>query len=261
MKFIHFFWVAFFTVTGLSLGTTRKTPPLSVFSQVAGTVGIFQDDHDGRGPESWAIMIEEGYLKDELLVAARHYLDIERRYGFFKEPIKINDGGTELDLIALAVQSGKEGDKRLKNSDGESRMTAGRMAIVLAPGYEFARSSHFTENQLRRMLAAAGHDLNDYTGIEGKWINSVELLKAHENPIAPTINESESPQPSEEPGKQKQDTAAVPAHPKTTPHDGSQNPKANTVVTILLVFLGFVIMSALAILQRRRKKKNDLGNP
>lgn len=124
-------------------------------------------------------MIEKGYLADNLLSAAREYLEIEKRYGFFGTPIKINAGGTKLDLIALAVETGDEGDKRVTTPDGSSRMIPGRMAIILAPGYDFATSSHFTENQLSRMFAAAGLELSDYTGIEGNWANKVELQIAH----------------------------------------------------------------------------------
>lgn len=180
MRIKVYFWACYLFVVGNSfiMGDVRKNPPYSVFSQVAGSVGIFQSEHNGRIPTGWNELIAEGYLKDQLLHAARKHLELERRYGFFEKPIKIDAGGRQLDLIALAVETGKEGDKTVRHSDGNSHITPGRMAIILAPGYEFATNTHFTENQLRRIFSTAGLDLSDYTGIEGNWANKEELRTA-----------------------------------------------------------------------------------
>lgn len=159
-------------------GDVRKSPPYSVFSQVAASVGIFQSDHNGRIPKSWNELKEEGYLANELHQAAEKHLALEKRYGFFEKPIKINAGGRQLDLIALAVETGKEGDKTVKHPDGSSYLAPGRMAITLSPDYEFATSTHFTENQLQRIFTAAGLDLSDYTGNGGNWSNKEELQAA-----------------------------------------------------------------------------------
>lgn len=172
---------------------SETKPETKVFSLIAVNVGIFRHENRGMTPKSWKEMIDGGYLTGEILEYSRKNIHLEKRYGLFERPIKINDGSGDIELIALAVESGAEGNQSMKEVQNGISVIEGRMAIVSSKG-ELARSRRYSENMLRRLFLRAGYDLDDYTGLEGKWVNRDELRLARLDAAAVESTEPESGQ-------------------------------------------------------------------
>lgn len=145
-------------------GSTKKSNEISAIDNLKTVIDQYFLE-TGRLPTTWSEMIEDGILQDPTLEIGRKYLKFESRYFFPETSNSILIGSRSERVIAMAIQSGSEGDypDRL---DVSSR--AGRWLFVRMPSGKI-ETRRYSEVVLAQLFKTAGFSLEDYTGSNGKW--------------------------------------------------------------------------------------------
>jgi hypothetical protein len=118
----------------------------------------------GLPPNSWNDV--EKHVKVGLMYPDFNY---KSRYGFPLNEINIMVRGERYRVLAMAVDSGQEGD--IRNGD----MTEpGRLVLLYRPESDFL-VTRMKEKVLFRLFRESGYNPDDYTGKNAQWANRNEL--------------------------------------------------------------------------------------
>lgn len=122
-------------------------------------------------PDSWDKLVAYDEANDVSLSLCRFQLNFEKRYGFIGDSRYIDTYPPEK-IIVMALESGAEGD--ITRSDDS--VEKGRWLIVETENRKI-ETRWYSEEALRAIFSRSGLNLKDYTGRDGKWVNTEELIK------------------------------------------------------------------------------------
>ncbi len=148
-------------------GKSFKTADFADAENVLRMVEVY---HNQKGifPRNWLQIEEVTKIK---LVSNK--FDYRRKYAFPKNDITTLIQNHKSRIVAMAVNSGGEGDREEINE-------AGRIILLFRDDNIFTLI-RVKETTLSQIFKSASYELADYTGIEGKWANTDELKPTQED--------------------------------------------------------------------------------
>lgn len=163
------FLLIYFCLLAASFGESSKSREAIDFMNLSASVRIFLEK-GGENPHTWKDILDKGYLSETQAKKYRTSIRFDSKFGFLKDSPQFDFVFPPEEIILMSIVASEESNKVTV----EGKPVKGRWLLVSVPDGQI-QTRWRPEVQIAAMFKEEGLNLNDYTGIDGNWENSVEL--------------------------------------------------------------------------------------